>query len=63
MGEIRTETFDGSYVHDCIIKRKSDDTSDVLFYVPEDGSKMVTKLRGYAIIPREEYESLSQLSA
>lgn len=62
MGEIKTETLDGSYVHDCLIKRRSDDTSDVLFFVPSDGSRMVTKLRGYAIVPREEYESLLKLS-
>ena len=63
MNEIRTATLDGSYVHDCIIKRRLDDTSDALFFVPEGEAKMITKLRGYAIIPREEYESLSQLSA
>ena len=50
MDGIKTETLDGSYVHDCFIKRRSDDTSDVLFFVPADGSRMVTKLRGYATV-------------
>ncbi len=52
------KTKDGSYVHNCIIKRRLDDVSDCLFEVIPDGSKMITKLNGYAIVPREEYEHL-----
>lgn len=41
-----------------LCKKRSDDISDALFAIPPDGSKMITKLDGYAIVPREEYERL-----
>ena len=54
----RNKTEDSSYVHNCIIKKRADDISDALFVIPPDGSKMITKLDGYAIVLREEYERL-----
>ncbi len=57
------KTQDGSYIHNCIIKRRLDDIADALFAVAPDDSKMIVKIYGYAIIPREEYESLSKLTS
>jgi len=56
----KNKTEDGSYVHNCIIKRRLDDISDALFTIVDDGSKMITKLYGYAIIHPEEYEHLTE---
>jgi hypothetical protein len=55
---LENKTVDGSYVHNCIIERRRDDTSDSLFEISTDGSKMITTLNGYAIIPRYKYENL-----
>jgi hypothetical protein len=52
---MENKTKDGSYIHNCFIKRRLDDISDALFTIADDGSKMITKLYGYAIVPKEEY--------
>ncbi len=55
---MENKTQDCSYIHNCLIKRRLDDISDALFTIADDGSKMITKLYGYAIVPKEEYENL-----
>ena len=55
---MKNKTKDGSYIHNCFIKRRLDDVSGALFEIPPDGSKMITKLDGYSIIPIEEYKRL-----
>lgn len=53
---------DGSYVRNCILQRRDNDRSDQLFTIAHDGSHMVTKLDGYAIVPREHYELCLKLA-
>lgn len=55
--EVRESTYDGSYVRNCLIKFREDHT-DFLFGISSDGSKMLVKLDGYAIVPIYEYEEL-----
>lgn len=50
----------GSFVFNCLIKRREYDDS-ILF--EELGDNIIVRLDNYAIVPREEYESLLQLSA
>ena len=59
---METACRDGSYVRNCIIQRRIDDSSDSLFSIAHDGSRMVTKLDGYAIVPREFYENAIELA-
>jgi len=61
MDVIKSETQDGSYVKNCIIKLRIDEKATALFSSDKDASKIITKLDGYAIVPREEYESLIRL--
>ena len=59
---METPCRDGSYIRNCIVQRRIDDLTDRLFSIAHDGSKMVTMLDGYAIVPREFYENAIELA-
>ena len=50
----------GSYVINCYVERRTDDDA-ILF--EETEANIIVRLDNYAIVPREKYESLLQLSA
>lgn len=60
---MKTKTNDGSYIHNCIITLRQTPFSeeplpDALFEIPPGGEKMITRLDGYTVVPREMYEDL-----
>lgn len=50
---------DGSYVCNCFLKRRKDDSSDHIFSMKENGESITAHLNGYAIISFEEYCELT----
>lgn len=49
---------DGSYIHNCFIKRRENEKSSILFY--QDGDESISAfLNGYAVIPLDEYFRLT----
>jgi hypothetical protein len=61
---MKTKCEDGSFVHNCIITMRDTPFSyeeplpDALFNIVPGGGKMITKLDGYAIVPKEKYEAM-----
>jgi len=65
---MKTQTDDGSYIHNCLLKLRQQPWPDAVKSWPPRAlfliavvcgqERMITRLEGYAIIPREEYESL-----
>jgi len=61
---MKTETADGSYIHNCYIKQRGQAWPGAIKEFPPDliidvtDERIFIKLEGYAIVPREEYEQL-----
>jgi hypothetical protein len=55
------ERHSGGYLHNCIIKRRSDEEAPCLFDTASHPGLITAHLIGYAIIPREEYDELKRL--
>jgi hypothetical protein len=51
------DVLDRSYVTNCYLQVRENETADYLFRF-ESGDRAVVKLDGYAIIPMEEYRRL-----
>jgi hypothetical protein len=48
------------YLRNCLIKRREDDTVSLFEFTPE--GRILVRLDGYAIVPKEEYEGLASLA-